>query len=387
MTIALAELRREPDFEAPDLVAHDATDVLLVARAAELTDNFTTVRPDEIVVIGDRHGAITLSLTLPESAGGYGLNGVRVFQDPLLHERALHTNARRLGGNDFAETPPFQHHKLGQALFAGAKFVIMQLPKSLAELTELAYWIATRSARDVTLLAGGRVKHMTRTQNDALQVYFSDVQASLAEKKSRLLTATGATDDPADPPFPITGTDPDLEFSLHAYGATFGGATLDHGTRLMLHHLPEIAPEARHIVDLGCGNGSLAVAVALQRSDAEVFATDQSWGAVHATRATARWAGVPDRVQVFRADGCEAIARGSADLIMLNPPFHSGQVVNEKIAHRLIRSASLALAPGGTLLVVYNSHLSHRSVLERHVGPVTQIARDQRFTLVAACKA
>src|SRR5690606_23654851 len=129
--------------------------------------------------------------------------------------------------------------------------------------------------------------------------------------------------------------------------------TLDHGTRLMLQHLPDIAPGAKRIVDLGCGNGSLAVAAALARPDAEVIATDQSWAAFNATTATARWAGVSDRVPVHRADACDPVPDGWADLILLNPPFHSGQIVSEEVARRLIRSTTRALAPGGTLLVVY----------------------------------
>ncbi len=114
------------------------------------------------------------------------------------------------------------------------------------------------------------------------------------------------------------------------------------------------------------------------------MATDHSWAAYDATTATARWAGVANRVSVHRADASDPVPDGWADLILLNPPFHSGQIVSEEVAHRLIRSAKRALAPGGTLLVVYNSHLGHRRVIEQAIGPVTQIARDRAFTLVSA---
>ena len=382
MGIDLQSLERHPDITAPDLQAFDATDVLLIDSARDLTGDFTNVDGHDIVVIGDRHGALTLSLTLPTAQGGLALTGVRVFQDPLLGERALVRNADRFTTGGHA--PDFSHHELGRTLIDGAKFVLMQLPKSLDELRELAYWIQAYADPSVTVLAGGRVKHMSLAQNDILGRYFATVQAGLAHRKSRVITASGAMNDPADPPFPVTGTDPDLPFRLHAFGSTFGGATLDHGTRLLVKHLADIAPDARTIVDLGCGNGSLAVSAALARPEAEVIATDQSWGAVRAARETVRWAGVADRVRVDRADGCERVPDGWADLILLNPPFHAGHIVTEAVAHRLIRESARALAPGGTLAVVYNSHLSHRRIIENTFDEVTQIARDRTFTLIAA---
>ena len=52
----LEQLRREPDVEAPDLVAVDATDRLLLDEAA----GSLAVDPDRVVVVDDSHGALTL---------------------------------------------------------------------------------------------------------------------------------------------------------------------------------------------------------------------------------------------------------------------------------------------------------------------------------------
>lgn len=75
--------------------------------------------------------------------------------------------------------------------------------------------------------------------------------------------------------------DADLPFELFAHSATFGGATLDHGSRLLLRTLREQPPAApARIADIGCGNGVLAVSAALAWPDAEVIASDQSEAAV-----------------------------------------------------------------------------------------------------------
>lgn len=390
-----AQLSREPDFEAPGLAAHDATDRLLLetahatgggtrgGRAARLSD------PGALVVVGDRHGALTLG-----AISVLGARGVRVYQDPVLGERALDANAARIGF-----TEEYEQYPLDASLLRDAAFVLLQLPRSLAELDELTQAIARWASPDVVLFAGGRVKHMTLAMNQVLGRSFGEVAAGLAQRKSRVLTARAPrpAGELGGARFPVWGRDPDLPFSLAAFGSTFGGATFDHGSRLLLRGLNERGwPEAGRIVDLGCGNGALAVSAALACPAATVIATDQSAGAVSAARLTAGTAGVlnPDGaigadgpgVQVHRADATEVIPDGWADLILLNPPFHSGAAVHTGIAHRLIRSCARALAPGGELRLVFNSHLGYRPLVERSIGRVRQIDRDRAFTVLSAIR-
>jgi 16S rRNA (guanine1207-N2)-methyltransferase len=385
-----ARLSREPDLDAPELQAHDATDRLLIETAlllaeratplAERGDGVAESKPaDTLAVIGDRHGALTLGAAIALDA-----HGIRVFQDPLLGERALHANAARLGLAD-----RYVHRPLDASLLAGAKLVLLQLPRSLAELDEIAQAIARWADPGVTVLAGGRVKHMTRTMNEILSHSFGEVSAGLAQRKSRVLTARvpRPAEDPGDPRFPSWGRDPELLFAVAAFGATFGGPALDHGSRLLLRGLSDEGwPEADRIVDLGCGNGTLAVSAALARPEARIIATDQSAAAVAATSLTVEAAGVAERVEVHRADATEAVPEGWAHLILLNPPFHSGSTVHAGVAHRLIRSCARALAPGGELRIVFNSHLGYRPLVERAVGQVRQVARDRTFTVLSATR-
>lgn len=368
-----AELSREPDLDAPELQAHDATDELLL-RAAEPVD----APAGSLVVIGDRHGALTLG-----AAAVLGARGIRVFQDPLLSERALAANAARLGFSDVYGNRP-----LDATLLDGARLVLLQLPRSLAELDEIADAIARWADPDAIVLAGGRVKHMTRAMNEVLARSFGEVTAGLAQRKSRLLTARlpRSGGELGAPRFPVWGRDPELPFSIAAFGATFGGATLDHGSRLLLAGLGSMPVRPTRIVDLGCGNGVLATSAALRLPEARVIATDQSRAAVAATRLTADAAGVGDRVEACRADGTEAVPDGWAELILLNPPFHSGSTVHAAVAHRLIRSCARALAPGGELRIVFNSHLAYRPLIERVIGPSRQVDRDRTFTVLSAIR-
>ena len=65
--------------------------------------------------------------------------------------------------------------------------MLLQLPKSLAELEEIADAVARYAAPGVVLLAGGRVKHMCLGMNAVLERYFGTVQPQLARQKSRVL--------------------------------------------------------------------------------------------------------------------------------------------------------------------------------------------------------
>lgn len=380
-------LGRAPDFDAPELQAFDTADTLILTTASE---RIRAARPGTIAVIGDRHGALTLG-----AVGVLGAEGVRSYQDPLLAERALASNAELLGLRD-----SYAAAAIGEELLADAETVLVQLPRGLEALEEIAWKIARYAHPDVRVFAGGRVKHMTRAQNDVFARYFGDVTAGLGWRKARVLQA-GATLPllpAAEPPFPKWGTDRDLPFGLAAFGATFGGPKLDHGSRLLLSTLagergpdslrgPEgAAREPRRVLDLGCGNGVLAVSAALALPAATVVASDQSDAAVRSTALTADAAGVADRVSIHRADGAEAVSDGWADLVLLNPPFHTGSTVHAGVAHRLIRDTARVLRPGGELRIVFNTHLAYRQLLAQAIGPVRQLARDATFTVLSVTR-
>ena len=389
-----SRLRRWPDVEADNLQAHDATDLLLVERALALgADGATTV------VIGDEYGAITLALVQA------GLRGIRVHQDLATGRRALQRNAEELGLTGFTA------HELDQSLLADARLVLLQLPKSLAELEEIADAVARWAAPDAVLVAGGRVKHMTLTQNEVLGRSFAHVQPQRAERKSRLIIASQPLPVPAEPPFPVTAQHDGL--TLVAHGGAFAGARLDIGTRVLLDVLggeavrpasPARRPggegdrseseeaeghgaETSRVLDLGCGTGALAVSYALAHPDARVTATDRSAAAVSSARATAAANGVSERVAVTHDDAGSALPDASFDIVLLNPPFHLGASVHTGAATRLFEAAARLLRPGGELLTVYNSSLGYRPELTRLIGPTTQLQRTPKFTVTRSVRA
>jgi 16S rRNA (guanine1207-N2)-methyltransferase len=174
--------------------------------------------------------------------------------------------------------------------------------------------------------------------------------------------------------------------TLCAHGAAFAGAKVDRGTRALLATLPQSVPDAASAIDLGCGTGLLAVALAAARPGLSVLATDQSAAAVASTRATVAANGLTDRVTVTRDDAASTVPDAGVDLVVCNPPFHLGVAVHAAAAERVFAAAGRVLRRGGELWCVYNSHLPHRESLRRLVGPTRQVSRDPVFTVTASTR-
>mgnify|MGYP001791885306 CR=1 FL=1 len=365
-------LRRFPDVEGDNLMAVDATDRLVLAEAGAAVE---AALAGQVVVVGDRYGALTLG-----AMALHGADQVRVHQDLLTGEQALAHNATRAGlTNEFSRLP------LTPELFAGATVVLGQLPKSLDGLREIAQ-LAAAADPGVQLFLGGRVKHMTRTMNDVLSDSFADVRASLATQKSRVLIAQQPRSDRSPSVFPMRTFHPDLGLWVCAHGAAFAGTKLDLGTRLLLEFIDRMLPTANDAVDLGCGTGVIAALLARTRPQLTVVATDQSSSAVSSALATMAENGLSERVRVLRDDAMSTLPDASEDLIVCNPPFHLGTSVDVGTAQRLFDAAGRVLRPGGQLWTVFNSHLSYRSQLNRAVGQTRVIGRNTKFTVTVSTR-
>ncbi|MFB7722475.1 class I SAM-dependent methyltransferase [Nocardia sp. NPDC056100] len=368
----LSRLRRYPDVEAVNLYAVDAADRLLLDEAAEA---LAAAGDDRVAVIDDGYGALTLG-----AAAAHDLRGLRVHQDLLTGELALANNARQVGLTD-----RYTVCELGERLLADVRVVLWRLPRALSGIAETADAIARYAAPEVRVYAGGRDKYLTPAMNAVLAESFGAVQASRGRQKSRVLLAT----DPkpvGELRFPLRNRLDDHDLEVVAHGAAFSGSRLDIGTRFLLDYLKRMKPDARDAIDLGCGTGILAVALAKARPGIRVTATDQSAAAVASTRATAAANDVADRITVLRDDAMSSAPDNSADLVVCNPPFHVGAAVHTGSAIKMFSETGRVLRPGGELWTVYNTHLNYRGVMERLVGKTEVIGRNRKFTVTRSVR-
>ena len=135
----------------------------------------------------------------------------------------------------------------------------------------------------------------------------------------------------------------------------------------------EVAPESARIIDMCCGSGNLACALASHLPRARVWASDLTDACVSLARRNAEFAKVQDRVVVRQGDLFSALQElaGTIDLIVCNPPYISqARLAGERavllenepreafdggpyglsIHQRVVKEALPFLKPGGHLL-------------------------------------
>jgi 16S rRNA (guanine1207-N2)-methyltransferase len=324
----------------------DPADRLLLDEAAGLLDNAAVVVIDGIGIAQELEARVAgLRIVLDSAAAA------DYFSAPLPAEEAL----------------------------AGADVVLLRLPKSLERLDDIARLVARNAKPTVTLIASGRLKYMTLGMNEVLSQSFGDVRASLARQKSRVLFASS----PLIVEAPLARRHYHHEFDLWAvaWGGVFAGTSIDIGTRAMLETFDSL-PEFATAIDLGCGTGMLAAELKRRRPNALVIGSDDSDAAARSARETMAANGLD--VEIRHEDTLNSIPDASVDLIVLNPPFHSGGPVSTDIAQAMFVVAARKLKPGGQLRTVWNTHLGYKRPLANLVGPTNEIFRNAKFTVTVS---
>jgi 16S rRNA G1207 methylase RsmC len=168
--------------------------------------------------------------------------------------------------------------------------------------------------------------------------------------------------------------------SLHLTSGSgvFAQGRLDVGTAVLFR---ETAPpeSGRTYLDLGCGYGVIATALAVTRPEAEVWAVDVNERALLLAAENATSLGVGDRVHAVTPD------RVPADLVVdeiwSNPPIRIGK----EALHALLLRWLPRLAPGGRAVLVVGKNLGADS-LQRWLGeqgfPTTRLASAKGFRVL-----
>ncbi|TKJ88003.1 50S rRNA methyltransferase [Pseudomonas koreensis] len=366
---AQLDLIRQPEQQNEPLQAFDAADEYLLNHLAAQQPTADT----RVLVLNDSFGALAASLLgkVKVSSSGDSFLGFQGLEKNLLRNGQAFDAIRGIPASE-PLVGPFDR-------------VLIRVPKTLALLEEQLIRLQGQLAPGAEVVAAAMVKHLPRAAGDLLERYIGPVQASLAVKKARLLIATPEAKAPAASPYPSRYRldEPSIELLNHAN--VFCREDLDIGTRAFLPHLPKNLGNAR-VADLGCGNGVLAIASALQNPDAQYTLVDESFMAVQS--AAENWrAALGDREVIVRAgDGLAGQEAQSLDVVLCNPPFHQQQVVGDFLAWRMFQQAREALVVGGALYIVGNRHLGYHSKLARLFRGVEQVAATPKFVILKARK-
>jgi len=154
---------------------------------------------------------------------------------------------------------------------------------------------------------------------------------------------------------------PDLTVTLGSDRGVFSGERIDPGTKYLLLEVPPPPPSTRHALDLGCGYGPIAIALATRAPRATVWATDVNERAVELCRANAASVGL-DNVHATvvtdtNPDG-EIPEDVRFDLIWSNPPIRVGKPAMHALMLRWLQR----LTDDGHAYFVVQKHLGSDSL-------------------------
>lgn len=180
------DLIRQPEQANDPLQAFDAADEYLLAQLHDQAPDANC----RVLVLNDSFGALAASLA--------GQLQVVSSGDSHLGHLALEKNLAR-NGLPFDSVPfvPASEHWQGPF-----DRVLVRVPKTLALLEEQLIRLQGQLAPGAQVIAGAMIKHLPRAAGDLMEKYIGPVQASLALKKARLLTATVAERPLAKSPYP-----------------------------------------------------------------------------------------------------------------------------------------------------------------------------------------
>jgi 16S rRNA (guanine1207-N2)-methyltransferase len=169
---------------------------------------------------------------------------------------------------------------------------------------------------------------------------------------------------------------PDLSVTLTTDRGVFGRDAVDPGTKLLLLEGPP-PPAEGDLLDLGCGYGPIAVALARRAPAARVWAVDVNRRALELCATNAEAAGV--EVRAATPDEVPTDVRFAG--IWSNPPVRIGKGA----LHALLVTWLERLAPDGRAALVVHRHLGADSLarwLAEQGWPATRMGSRMGYRLL-----
>jgi 16S rRNA (guanine1207-N2)-methyltransferase len=392
------ELARFPVRKNDLLRAWDAADEFLLTHLdeAQVPAAVAEGRESEpsLLILNGGPGALATALAPlhPQVASDSFLDHVATAEN--LRRNGIATDeVRLLSTLDLTETDPAS---------ARLDLVLIKIPKSSALLEDELCRIAPRLHERTVVIAAGMAKHIHTSTLQLFERIIGPTTTSRAVRKARLVFCTPDRSLPAAvSPWPASI---DLGGGATAvnHANVFSRDRLDIGTRFFIEQLPRYGGtpdgethvgEPVSVVDLGCGNGAVGLAMATKNPMAHVTFVDESFMAVASAEATFRANLGTDRDArfvvgdtLFHLASGDPIERGGVDLVLNNPPFHDDHALSDAVAWQMFTESHAALRSGGELWVVGNRHLAYHAKLKRIFGNCDVVAANSKFVVFRAVR-
>ena len=317
----------------------------------------------KILIINDSYGALGTAL---------GEKSPFSWNDSFCSRKSISENISSAG----TELPTFTGTVNEDEI--DADLILMKIPKS----TGLFEWqlekIRQRVPAGTTVLAAAHSRNLPPSFFESFCEHNHEAAYSRIWKKSRFYSGKiKSTEGLSIQKAEVLRW---KELEITALPGVFSQSRIDPGTQFLLEHFPRVDSPQR-VIDPGCGAGVLASAAALTWPEARITATDDSAIAVESTRLSAVNNGYGERIEAIHTDILEGVEKGSADLVICNPPFHQQQKVSVESGLDFIRESARVLKKGGQLFLVANRHLGYQNEMQSLFEGVMIIAQNKQYRI------
>jgi len=267
----------------------------------------------------------------------------------------------------------------------GCDCVLIYLPKG-RELLDMTLGLLSASARndvDIYLVGANRAGIGSSTVD--LGRWLGEVKKVDSARHGAMFKARCSAHDTSDAspqdweqiwPFSLKG----VQLTAVSLPGVFSHGHLDAGSALLLEHTR--LPAGGRILDMGCGSGIVGAYAAAACPRSEVEMVDTSALAVASTRRTIE-ANALKNARCYPSHLFSDVS-GKFDLIVSNPPFHSGTDTDYRPTEQLISESPHYLAPGGALQLVANRFLPYQPLLTDRFSEVEVAFENTRYRVYRA---
>ena len=262
------------------------------------------------------------------------------------------------------------------AVANSAQSAVVYLPKSKALIDMTLAFVSGIVVSGGTVVLAGSKKAGIESAKKWYETHIGPVDqkivgnhSALYVGKNRQLGGTKKLEDFLSY-FPITFKDISLEIAN--LPGVFSAKELDAGTKLLLEHTPYVP---KKVLDIGCGGGVIGSLYKKIVPRSAVTMADMNKLAVRATQETLKRNSL--EANVIESDIFANIA-GTFDIILCNPPFHTGIETDYSFMDRFARDARKHLNVGGEIYIVANSFLAYQPTLEK-IGSTEVLVDNGKF--------
>ncbi len=152
----------------------------------------------------------------------------------------------------------------------------------------------------------------------------------------------------------VTGIIRGNELKFYLASGVFSSKKIDKGALLLANsaHIKE----GSRVLDLGCGNGIIGIAVARACPGCKVVMADINERAVKTAKLNIKLNNASNALAI-KSDGFQEI-KSKFDVVLFNPP----QTAGKELCHKLIRESKNFLDKGGTLQLVARHNKGGKSL-------------------------